>query len=156
MHIVTKDVRELSPVEYQACLRNNYGDGGYMLHETKAARTNPDAAGAKAVMLWQTHEHEHAKDMLAWVLLTPTKLNGLTGVTPYIKSKSKYTAEFWVKYRHRRKGYATRLMKHVKRYYDPRPHVIPHDDASSELFSKFNVSVLAEDRYFMKKKTKIA
>lgn len=150
MEIRHKEVKDLTDVEYRACYRANYGWDGYMQTELVNAR-NGEQEGI-AIMLWDGPDNT-IRSMRGWALLTPTKTNGLTAVSRYGKKNIKYTAEFWVKTRYRRKGLGTLLMQEVKKY-DKRPHVLPHDKASSELFSCFDVYVLQHERYWLKNKPK--
>jgi GNAT superfamily N-acetyltransferase len=149
MEIRHKLVSELTDTEYKACLAANFGWEGYMREELKLCR---DGYPGKAILLWHGPE-DTIRSLRGWALLTPTKAHGLMAVTQYGTTVSKYSAQFWVKRQWRRRGYGTILMEEVKKY-DPRPHVLPHDDASSELFSSFNVYVMANDKHWLKKKPK--
>lgn len=150
MEIRTKKVSELTDVEYRACWRANYGWEGYMQSELVAAREG--RRQGIAILLWDGPD-DTARSLRGWALLTPVRLHGNIAVTRWAASRSKYTAEFWVKRQWRRKGYGTMLMKEVKKH-DRRPHVLPHDNASSELFSSFDVQVLAHDKHWLRKKPK--
>lgn len=152
MEIRHKKVSELTPVEFRACYAANYGYEGYMREElNRCKRGHP----GQVILLWDGPDNT-ARSLIGWALLTPTRCHGLLAVTRHAKSRSTYTAQFWVKSRHRRKGYGKILMQEVKNY-DPRPHVIPHDEASGELFSSFNVQVLQrEDHWIKRGKPKVA
>lgn len=151
MEIRHKHVSELSPVEYRACYKANYGPvNGYMLEEL--IRCKKGYPG-EVVMLWDGPEE--TKSLIGWCLLTPVRLYGLLAVTRWVMGRSKYTAMFWVKKQYRKKGYGKMLMTEVKKI-DPNPHIMPHDDASSELFSSFNVQVLNEDKFWIKRKPRVA
>lgn len=151
MKIIHKDVSELTPVEYRACYRANYGDGGYMREVLVDCKNgNP----GKVILLWDGPE-DSARSLIGWSLLTPVDLYGILAVTRWVTKRSKYTAEFWVKKRHRRKGYGKVLMNEVKKH-DDNPHVIPHNKASSELFSSFKVQVLQQDKSWLRNKPRVA
>lgn len=158
MHIVTKDVTKLTPVEYYSCRRANFGRDGCMQTEVTHARNNePGYEGSKAIMIWKDHNHDSGAKLIAWCLLTPSKADGLIYASPYQRRACKYAAEFWVKTRYRRQGYGTMLMQHVKRHYETMPIVIPHDEASGELFSKFKVRLSDDEgREYLKRKPKMA
>lgn len=152
MEIRHKPVSELTPVEYRACKLANYGpENGYMYEELGRCRLG---APGEVIMLWDGPD-DTTKSLLGWVLLTPVRRYGLLAVTEWVMKRSKYTVQFWVKRQHRRKGYGKVLMNEVKRL-DPKPHVIPHDNASSELFSSFDVQVLQGDKHWMKRKPRVA
>lgn len=153
MDIITKSVADLTPTEYKACYRANYGDQGFMQGALWQARKGY-LEGAVAIMLWDGPP-DLIKSLKGWVLLTPCTLNGELATSAYAKKVCKYTAQFWVKRQHRKQGLAKMLMHEVKKV-TPRPHVIPHDKASSELFSSFRVSVAAMDRSWIKSKPKVA
>lgn len=105
-------------------------------------------------MLWDGSEDD-IKSLIGWALLTPVRRHGQLSVTEWIMKRSKYTVQFWVKKQHRRKGHGKTLMLEVKKL-DPRPHVLPHDTASSELFSSFEVQIFKDDKFWMKRKPKVA
>lgn len=156
MEIRMKSVPELTQLEYRACRGANYGDSGYMQGMLTNARESKDDT-AIAIMLWDENEPKNrVGSMVGWCFLTPVSLSGITGATRYTKSRSIYTAQFWVKKPHRKKGYAKMLMHEVKKL-DPRPHVIPHNESSAEFFSSFDVTVLADERSWInRKKPKVA
>jgi len=153
MDIRHKKVSELTPVEYKACKSANYGpDNGYM-HE-EVTRCRQGKYPGEVIMLWDGPD-DSTRSLLAWALLTPVRRHGLLSVTEWVMKRSKYSVQFWVKRQHRRKGYGKILMAEVKKY-DENPHVMPHDDASSELFSSFKVQVLQDDKHWLKRKPKVA
>lgn len=153
MEIRRKHVSEMTPLEYRACYRANYGTEGYMQEEL--ARCKIGYPG-EVILLWDGPD-DTEKSLIGWALLTPVRRYGLLSVTRWVMRKSKYTVQFWVKRQHRRKGYGKILMNEVKTNYDPNPHVIPHDDASSELFSSYKVQVLNDDKVWLKRgKPKVA
>lgn len=153
MVIISKNVSELTPIEYKACRAANYGpDEGYMHEELGLCRKG---APGMVIMLWDGPD-DSTKSLLGWALLTPVRRSGLVAVTEWVMKRSKYTVQFWVKRQHRRKGYGKTLMNEVKKL-DPKPHVMPHDAASSELFSSFDVQVLKDDKHWIKRgKPKVA
>lgn len=152
MEIRVKPVSELTPVEYRACYRANYGEDGYMQSELYWCKRGQPGT---VVMLWDGPD-DTVKSLIGWCLLTPVRMYGLLTVTRYVMGRSKYTAQFWVKRQYRRKGYGKTLMNEVKKL-DPNPHVLPHDGASSELFSGYKCQVLAQDKNWIKRgKPKVA
>lgn len=144
MRTVTKDVKALTPVEFRACLRANYGPAlGYMYDELKLCREKEQYQGF-VIMLWDG-PHDTIKNMHAWALLTPTRTYGCVAGTRHNKRVSKYTAQFWVKTQHRRKGLGKRLMREVYKY-DQNPYVFPHSKESAKLFSPYRVTASASSR----------
>lgn len=153
MEIIHKQVSELSEVEYRACHLANYRDSGYMQQVLYSCRhyENP----GEVIMLWDGPK-DTVRSLVGWALLTPTTTNGYLSVSRWIKGRSKYTAQFWVKRQYRKRGHAKTLMTEVKKL-DPRPHVFPHDHVSGEFFSSFNVQVAGYDRHYLKRgKPKVA
>lgn len=148
MNIVTKTVDELTQAEYRACYMANYRDSGYMREELRNSREQPEKYPGTAIMLWDGPTDSQA-NLLGWCLLSPVRTWGLIAGSRYTKAKAKYTAQFWIKRPHRRKGYGKVLMAEVKKY-DERPHVFPHSEASAELFSSYNVTVQQVDRSWLK------
>jgi GNAT superfamily N-acetyltransferase len=151
MKIIHKDVSDLTPVEYRACHKANFGENGYMREVLVACK---GGNAGKVVMLWNGPDNT-ARSLIGWALLTPVTPYGILSVSRWVMQRSKYTAEFWVKPRYRRKGYGKVLMNEVKKY-DSNPHVIPHDTASSELFSAYNVQVLKYDKIWLRNKPRVA
>jgi GNAT superfamily N-acetyltransferase len=147
-----KDVADLTDAEFTACEKATFGWEGMMQGELRRCRRE---GYGKAVMLWKTTATTKT-GLIGWALLTPVRLYGDLAATRWTMKVSKYTVEFYVKPEHREKGHGTTLVKLVKEHYDPRPHVLPHDRASSELFSKFDVMVMREDSHWIRHKTKIA
>lgn len=154
MNILVKKVSDLTPVEYRACYLANYGSNGYMREELGCSRRSPDYRPGIAIMLWDGPD-DKITSLIGWTLLTPVRTWGLIGGTRWTKKKSKYTAQFWVKSQYRKQGHGKTLMAEVKKL-DPRPHVFPHSNASAEMFSSFDVTVMKEDQCWMKKKPKVA
>lgn len=153
MEIRRKPVGDLTPVEYRACYRANYGTEGYMQEELVRCRKGHPG---EVIMLWDGPD-DTVRSLIGWALLTPVRRHGLLSVTEWVMKKSKYTVQFWIKRQYRRKGHGTMLMGAVKTYYDPNPHVMPHDNASAELFSSFKVQVLNDDKIWIKRgKPKVA
>lgn len=145
MKIIHKPVADLNTIEYRACYKANYGAEGYMQEElSRCRRGHP----GEVILLWDGPD-DATKSLIGWVLMTPVREYGLLAVTRWVMGKSKYTVQFWVKRQHRRKGHGTALMNEVKRL-DPNPHVMPHDDASAELFSSFKCQVLKDDKAWLK------
>ena len=152
MEIRHKSVSELTSMEYRACYRANFGPWhGYMSGELVRCRKGYPG---EVIMLWDGPD-DTTRSLLGWTLLTPVRKYGEIAVTPWVMKRSKYTAMFWVKKQHRLKGYGKILMTEVKKL-DPRPHVMPHNSASSELFSSFEVQVLGADKHWLKRKPKVA
>lgn len=153
MEILHRSVRELTPTEYRACLRANYGpDNGYMWEELTRCRTKGQPG--TVIMLWEGPDDD-MKSLRAWCLLTPVRLWGLIGVTRWVMKKSKFSAMFWVKRQYRGRGYSHILMREVKKY-DDNPHVMPHDKASGEFFSGYKVQVMRDDKEHMTRKPRVA
>lgn len=152
MDIIVKNVDEMTPVEYRACYSANYGWDGYMQEELRSCKKGWQMGG-KVIMLWDGPA-DTARSMIGWALLTPTKMSGPAAVSRYMTHRAKYTAQFWVKSKYRRKGYGKMLVQEAKKI-DKRPHVFPHDAASGELFSSFDVAVSKLDRRHMKSKPKV-
>lgn len=153
MEIRHKRVEDMTPVEYRACYLANYGmETGLMAGELSDCR-HGDYNG-QVIMLWDGPD-DTVRSLIGWALLTPVRKTGLLAVTDWAMKRSKFTVQFWVKSPYRRKGYGKLLMTEVKEL-DPRPHVIPHDERSSELFSSFEVQVLRSDKHWIKRKPKVA
>lgn len=153
MEIRRKSVSELTTVEYRACYRANYGPfNGYMAEElVRCKKGHP----GEVILLWDGPD-DTIKSLIGWALLTPVRRHGLLAVTEWVMKRSKYTVQLWVKKQYRRKGYGKMLMTEVKKM-DPKPHVLPHDTPSSELYSSFDVQVLRDDKHWMKRgKPKVA
>lgn len=153
MQVITKPVASLTPDEYRACRLANFGYDGYMMEELQRRRREK-SLDAIAIMLWDGPS-DKASSLKGWTLLTPVSQKGMLSASRYICSKAKYTAQFWVKKQHRRQGLGTILMLEVKKH-DERPHVIPHDIKSVELFSKFKVRSSNYDRPLKRSKPKVA
>lgn len=153
MQVISKPVASLTPNEYRACRLANFGYDGYMMEELQFRRLKK-CDKAIAIMIWDGPD-DKISNMKAWSLITPVTQKGMLAASKYICSKAKYTAQFWVKRQHRRQGLGTMLMLEVKKY-DPRPHVIPHDTKSVELFSKFKVRSSSYDNPLKRSKPKVA
>lgn len=151
MQIKDKPVAELTNLEYRACYRANYGMNGYMQGMLVSARAGEYG---HAILLWDGPE-DKMTSLIGWALLTPVNPDDIAGGTNYTLRRSKYTVQFWIKRQYRRKGHAKRLMFEVKKH-DPRPHVIPHDEVSAELFSSFDVTVQQNSQSWLKRKPKVA
>lgn len=102
----------------------------------------------KVIMLWDGPD-DKVTSLIGWALLTPVRRSGLLTATTWVMKRSKYTVQFWVKRQYRRQGHGKTLMKEAKKY-DDNPHVFPHDEASSELFSSFKVQVMRDDKHWIK------
>lgn len=152
MQIIHKRVIDLNPVEYRACYKANYGFEGYMQEEL--CRCKWRNAPGEVIMLWDGPP-DSANSLIGWCLLTPVRMWGLLGVSRWVYGRSKYTAEFWVKRQYRRRGYGKMLMNEVKKL-DPNPHVIPHDEPSSQLFSSYKVQVMRGDKAWIRRKPKVS
>lgn len=149
MQVKTKEVKDLSPVEYKACFAANFGYDGYMRDILQAHRR--ESTHAIAIMLWDGPE-DKTSSLKGWALLTRTtdkKTQYHVYMTEYSKRAAKYVAQFWVKTRERRKGYGKMLMMEVKKY-DAKPFVLPHDAKSTQLFASFEVTVVKSDRAKLK------
>lgn len=154
MNILVKEVSDLTKTEYRACYAANYGSGGYMREELTACRRKPRERPGKTILLWDGPE-DQITSLIGWALITPVRTWGLVAGTRWTKKKAKYTAQFWVKRQYRKQGHSKTLMAEVKKF-DERPHVFPHSDASAEFFSSYKVTILKEDKTWMKKKPKVA
>lgn len=152
MKIIHKQVSDLNAVEYRACYLANYRADGYMQPELERCRNG--GRQGQVIMLWDGPDDD-IKSLIGWALLTPVRRWGLLEVTRHAAARSKFTAQFWVKSQYRKHGHGKTLMNEVKKL-DPRPHVIPHDRASSELFSQFEVQVLNEDKHWIRSKPKVS
>lgn len=152
MEIRHKQVRDMTSVEYRACYQACYAVwNGYMKEElTRCKSGHP----GQVIMLWDGPD-DKVTSLIGWALLTPVRTYGLLAVTRWVMSRSKYTAQIWVKRKFRRQGYGKILMDEIKKL-DPNPHVLPHNNASSELFSSYRVQVLASDKHWIKRKPKVA
>ena len=152
MQVLIEKVANLTPVQYQACYRANYGTDGYMRETLVKHRRDKDSAALAILLIEQPagvdFEHKH---MLGWALLTPvtTSRDSVVAGTWYTKKRSKYTAQFWVKRQYRGKGLGSLLLSETQKL-DPRPHVFPHDDRSGKMFGGKNVTVLKVDQYWIK------
>lgn len=152
MEIIHKSIKDLTKTEYRACYLANYGPwDGYMCETLVNAKNSTEC---KVIMLWDGPD-DTVRSLIGWALLTPVREYGILAVTPWVMRRSKYTAQFWIKKQYRRRGYGKILMTETKKL-DPRPHVIPHDRPSSELFSSFDVQVLKSDKLWLARKPKIA
>lgn len=141
MEIIHKPLSQLTDNEYRACRNATLGDGGYMWYDIHYSRRRDDS---HAIMLRGGY-------LYGWALLIPVNVPQEMYVTKHGKRVSKYTAQFFVRERMRGRGYGQILMNEVIDKYDPRPFVIPHDDKSGALFSKFRVSSEKEYRKYLKK-----
>lgn len=153
MDIIHKKVTDLTPTEYRACDNANYGHAGWMQGELRRCRTK--GFPGQVIMLWNGPA-DKVQSLIGWALLTPVRTRGTIAGTRWTMKRSKFTVQFWVKKRHRRKGHATTLMSEVKKL-DPRPHVFPHDIVSGELFSSYEVTIMRLDEgWINRRKPKIA
>lgn len=152
MEIIHKAVADLNAVEYRACHKANFGPKeGYMQEELEACLSR---AEGRVVMLWDGPP-DKIMSLRGWALLSPCKPGGPVGVSRWVTTRSKYTVHFWVKPRWRERGYGSLLMHEVKKL-DDNPHVIPHDNISSEFFSSYKVQVLKIDKWRMRRKPRVA
>lgn len=149
MVISVKPIKELTNEEYRACLYTNFGIWGLMQRQLEIADEG------YAIMLWDKPDSTKRVNLIGWALMTPVTLNGAIAATRYTKRMSKYTVQVYVKTKYRRKGHGKTLMLEATKI-DPRPHVIPHDAKSAELFSSFKVTTLRDDRYLLRNKPKVA
>lgn len=150
MKIITKPVIKLSPKQYAAVRDSNFHYGGLMLPELDRIEAESDSE-ALAIMLWTT-----TPTLIGWALLTPVKVSGPLGGTEWTKRRSKYTVQVYVNDKYRRNGYGKLLMTEAIKH-DPRPHVIPHDVQSGELFSSFTVTTVSDDAGHLRRgKPKVA
>lgn len=144
MQILHKDVCDLTHGEYRALLMANFGpDEGYMHNELQACRKNERPG--KTVSLWTDGSNRR---LIGWALLTKVRLYGQVAGTRHTQKKATYSVQFWVKPQYRGKGYGKILMDEVKSY-DTRPHVFPHDPASGNFFSSYDVTVMNLDKEWM-------
>ena len=152
MQIIHKEVSELTAGEYRAMKAANFGpEEGYMHNELVACRKH-NRKGI-TVALWTDGDDRR---LIGWALLTPVRLYGDVAGTWWTKKKSKYSVQFWVKERFREKGYGKILMDEVKKH-DRRPHVFPHDPASGNFFSSYDVTIMRIDKeWLVKGKPRVA
>lgn len=152
MEIRHKSVKELTRTEYRACYNACYDvENGYMKLELAYCKKGHPG---EVIMLWDGPD-DKTSSLKGWVLLTPVRLYGLLSVTRWVYGRSKYTAMFWVKKQYRNQGLGSLLMSEVKKI-DPNPHVMPHDEASGNLFGKFKCQVMNDDKEFLVKKPTVA
>ena len=147
LRTTTKSLSRLTPVEYRACYSLNMRGNGCMRYALQEHRADDDCY---AIMIW------HGGVLAAWALLVPTRKQSVWAwSTDHAKRVSKYQAQFYVRKSMRGRGLAHRLMRQVLKM-DPRPHVIPHSEASGGFFSSYNVSTERHRREYMKKKSRAA
>jgi len=151
LEIIHKSVQDLNKIEYRACYAANLGYEGYMRDELVLCR---NGRTGQVIMLWDGPS-DTARSLIGWALLTPVRLYGMIAATRWVKYRSKFTVEFWVKKKYRKKGYGKILMAEVKKL-DDNPHVFPHDTASAEFFSSYKCQVLQIDKHHMRPKPQIA
>lgn len=163
MQVYVSSVPNLSKEEYRAFYRANYGNGGYMRQILVDNRNSHNAVpywrhydpNTLTISLWEDGDRI-PENLIGWCLMTPVRTRrSLVSGTEYTKRVSKYTVQFWVKRKYRKKGYGKQLMNEVLKY-DPRPHVIPHDEASGALFSNYKIVATRYDRQWLKTKRKAA
>lgn len=142
MEIITKKVSELTPDEYRACVRANFGDGGDMRDELRYARGNPHRK-VFTICIWDG-PHDKQSSLIAWSLVFPAVSLDIPG-----RKKKQLSAHFWVKSQHRQKGYGRVLMLEVKKH-DKSPHVFPHSEESAEFFSSYRVKTYQYDGTWLK------
>jgi GNAT superfamily N-acetyltransferase len=158
MDIRHKSVNDLTDLEYEACKLWNFNSepdkDGMMQDDLWLSRRE---GYGHVIMLWKSEKSRVVNSMLGWALLMPVRpYADWSWGTTYTARKSKYTVEFYVRPEYRNKGYGTLLMKMVKEQYDPRPHVLPHDEGSGAFFSKFDVTVTRDDQKHLIRKPKVA
>lgn len=152
MEIRHKKVSDLTPVEYRACYQANYGYIGYMQNELHFCRKYGDPG--EVIMLWDGPD-DTTRSLIGWVLLCPVRVEPYYA-SAHIRRVSKYTVNVWVKSKYRKQGYGKMLMDEVTKL-DPRPHVLPHSEASANLFSGYRVAcTLMDRRRWIKPKPRVA
>ena len=144
MRLISKPIAKLTDLEYAACRRANYGPTGYMYNDLATARGNGEGT---AIMLWDG-PRDSAKNMLAWALVHPTRYD--PGASRYALRVAPNTAQYWVKVKHRRKGYATKLADRVEKEFG-KVYVYPHSHESGGLFAKKRGTIAAaqDSRYWI-------
>jgi hypothetical protein len=148
MDIRHKAVEDMSAVEYKACLAANYGPfEGLMYDALRGCRSRWDTDTGKVIMLWEGPE-DKVSSLLAWCLITPITKWGPLGASDWNCKKASVTVQFWVKPKHRKKGYGKMLMDEVQKI-DPCPHVFPHSMASAALFVDYNVTASGSTRSWL-------
>lgn len=150
MEIRHKNVEDLTPLEYKACLAANYGPewsdngGGYMYGELQECRSKDSDNTGRVIMLWDGPD-DSVKSLLAWCLMTPVRSWGNLWASEWNRKKAKYTCQFWVKRNHRKKGLGRILMDEVIKI-DPCPHVFPHNTAAAAFFVDYKVTASGSER----------
>lgn len=132
MDIIVKKVNDLTPSEYAACAKANYGWGGHMQEDLREARRCPSD---DLVIMLREGDPDDMKSLLGWCLVSPASTYGWYAAP----ETARHVVQFWVKKQYRRKGYGGILMSEVKKI-DYEPHVIPHNKASGEFFSSYNLT----------------
>lgn len=140
MEIMHKPVEDLTRGEYQALYRANFGDEGLMQGTLISCR-NGESQG-QTISLWAPTKR---RTLLAWAILTPVSTRGLMSASSWAMKQSKFSAQFWVKWQYRGKGYGKILMDEVHKY-DERPHVMPHDETSEKFFKNHRVMIMNIDK----------
>jgi hypothetical protein len=143
-----KDVMDLTPTEYMACYKANYGDGGFMQQELVGCREPTSVRTGKVYLLWDGPDDKQTS-LVGWCLITPIRSWGILAASKWNRKRSKHTVQFWVKRNHRKKGYGKLLMDLATRY-EPVPHVFPHSKNSSRLFKDYDVTASANDRAWVR------
>jgi hypothetical protein len=117
MKLITRDVKQLSPVEYQSCYNLNLGDHGLMRNRLVACRNQLTGT---AVMLIEDDDQ-----LLSWALVFPYDLND-----------DSYGAYFYTRNTCRRQGYGDKVAKEVKQQF-PNVIVWPSNDRGKSFFNNY-------------------
>ena len=147
---ITKKVSELTAVERRACYNAHMGAAGFMREEL----IRKDGGDSIVIMDWEG-PRDSARGLRAWALLTPITKSFHAIMNAYARRTCKYSVLIWVKKPYRRQGVGSELVKQVKQH-DPKPYVFPHDEASSQLYSKFRVYADRHARTMLRNKPKLA
>lgn len=138
MNTVIKAIQDLTPEEYRACYSLNFGQYGWMRPSLSYYRKKTDVW---VIMLWEDK-------LIGWSLVAPCNRDSIFEINEYAIRRSKYVAQFYVRFRERGKGYGRLLMSEVLKL-DPRPHVIPHDTQSGAFFSSYPVTCRRNERPYI-------
>lgn len=146
MLITVKPVFDLGPSAIDFVYEANFGYEGMMLEELDRIYRNKDREPLAMII--------HDPHPVGWALLCPVTLDCRRPHhgTTYTKRVSKYTIQIFILEEHRKKGYGTALMNEITANYDAKPHVMPHDTPSGELFSKYKITTTQSDRSHLVKK----
>lgn len=149
MEIRHKKVEDLTAIEYKACYDANYGPDGLMQNELVTCRNKNYMATGEVIMLWDGPDNT-TRSLIGWCLLTPVRGSGTLWASQWNRKVAKYTAQFWIKSNHRKRGYGKILMDEVQKL-DPCPHVFPHSVASAAMFVNYKVTASQHDHEWLRR-----